>query len=575
MRILLLGGTRDAIDVARQLITLSEASELDIELIYSLAGLVRKPSITCTIHQGGFSQYAEPLANDVDNSKQGLKQYLLQHQINKVIDATHPYATNISSNAAEVCKALNIPLLSYCRPPWQARNEDQWIMVDNWSEAKKAMYVFKRPFITIGRDAINKTDSIPEHQFWLIRSAIADNLSQANYQIIKAIGPFSEEQELTLMKAHNIDVVVCKNSGGNAVDGKLKAARTLQIPVIMLNRPKDTQRFEHTQNFVHKHELIENIMTNSQKPALLVVGHGSRDVDAVEEFHQLAKHFQEKYPDRLCETGFLEFARPVIADGLHKLVEQGATNITAVPGMLMAAGHAKNDIPSELNTLQAEYDGVNLTYGTHLGVHPKMVRAAAARIEEAEVTMKSTFGDDYDRKDTLLVVVGRGASDSDANSNICKITRMLEEGMGFGWAITCFSGVTSPLVDEALERAHGLGFKKVIVFPYFLFTGRLVKKIYEWSDEYQAKHPEVTVVNAPYLNDHPLVLETFMEKMEEAEQGTGNMNCQMCQYRVQILGSEHKVGSPQEGHHHHVRGSGTDADLEHSHDHGHHHHDHK
>jgi len=575
MRILLLGGTRDAIDVARQLITLSEASELDIELIYSLAGLVRKPSITCTIHQGGFSQYAEPLANDVDNSKQGLKQYLLQHQINKVIDATHPYATNISSNAAEVCKALNIPLLSYCRPPWQARNEDQWIMVDNWSEAKKAMYVFKRPFITIGRDAINKTDSIPEHQFWLIRSAIADNLSQANYQIIKAIGPFSEEQELTLMKAHNIDVVVCKNSGGNAVDGKLKAARTLQIPVIMLNRPKDTQRFEHTQNFVHKHELIENIMTNSQKPALLVVGHGSRDVDAVEEFHQLAKHFQEKYPDRLCATGFLEFARPVIADGLHKLVEQGAKNITAVPGMLMAAGHAKNDIPSELNTLQAEYDGVNITYGTHLGVHPKMVRAAAERIEEAEATMKSTFGDDYDRKDTLLVVVGRGASDSDANSNICKITRMLEEGMGFGWAITCFSGVTSPLVDDALERAHGLGFKKVIVFPYFLFTGRLVKKIYEWSDEYQAKHPEVTVVNAPYLNDHPLVLETFMEKMEEAEQGTGNMNCQMCQYRVQILGSEHKVGSPQEGHHHHVRGSGTDADLEHSHDHGHHHHDHK
>ena len=575
MRILLLGGTRDAIDVARQLITLSEASELDIELIYSLAGLVRKPSITCTIHQGGFSQYAEPLANDVDNSKQGLKQYLLQHQINKVIDATHPYATNISSNAAEVCKALNIPLLSYCRPPWQARNKDQWIMVDNWSEAKKAMYVFKRPFITIGRDAINKTDSIPEHQFWLIRSAIADNLSQANYQIIKAIGPFSEEQELTLMKAHNIDVVVCKNSGGNAVDGKLKAARTLQIPVIMLNRPKDTQRFEHTQNFVHKHELIENIMTNSQKPALLVVGHGSRDVDAVEEFHQLAKHFQEKYPDRLCATGFLEFARPVIADGLHKLVEQGAKNITAVPGMLMAAGHAKNDIPSELNTLQAEYDGVNITYGTHLGVHPKMVRAAAERIEEAEATMKSTFRDDYDRKDTLLVVVGRGASDSDANSNICKITRMLEEGMGFGWAITCFSGVTSPLVDDALERAHGLGFKKVIVFPYFLFTGRLVKKIYEWSDEYQAKHPEVTVVNAPYLNDHPLVLETFMEKMEEAEQGTGNMNCQMCQYRVQILGSEHKVGSPQEGHHHHVRGSGTDADLEHSHDHGHHHHDHK
>ena len=314
-------------------------------------------------------------------------------------------------------------------------------------------------------------------------------------------------------------------------------------------------------------------MTDNQKPALLIVGHGSRDVDAVEEFHQLAKHFQEKYPERMCETGFLEFARPVIADGVDKLVEKGCKNITAIHGMLMAAGHAKNDIPSELNTLQAEVEGLNITYGTHLGVHPKMVRAAAARIEESEVELKEKFGDDYDRKDTLLVVVGRGASDSDANSNITKITRMLEEGMGFGWATTCFSGVTTPLVDVALERAHGLGFKKVIIFPYFLFTGRLVKKIYQWADDYQANHPEVTVAKAPYLNDHPLVIETFLEKMEETEQGTGNMNCQMCQYRVQILGSEHKVGAVQEGHHHHVRGAGTDAD-DHSHDHGHHHHHH-
>ena len=158
-------------------------------------------------------------------------------------------------------------------------------------------------------------------------------------------------------------------------------------------------------------------MTDNQKPALLVVGHGSRDVDAVEEFHRLAEHFQEKYPDRLCATGFLEFARPVIADGIDKLVAQGATKITAIPGMLMAAGHAKNDIPSELNTLQAEIEGIDITYGTHLGVHANMVRASAARIEEAEAQMIEKFGDDYDRKDTLLVVVGRGASDSDANSN--------------------------------------------------------------------------------------------------------------------------------------------------------------
>ncbi len=302
--------------------------------------------------------------------------------------------------------------------------------------------------------------------------------------------------------------------------------------------------------------------TNSHKnSALLVVGHGSRDVEAVAEFHKMVAKLKALNSDRKCEVGFLEFATPLIEDGVEALIAQGAKNIIAIPGMLMAAGHAKNDIPSELNTLQKKYSDLTIRYGVELGVNPKMLRAAAARIESCE----HQFGDEYKREDTLLVVVGRGASDADANSNISKITRMLEEGMGFGWAITCYSGVTSPLVADALDRSYGLGFKRVIVFPYFLFTGRLVKKIYQAADDFQDQHPELEVVKAGYLNDHPLVLETIMQRLHETENGTGNMNCQMCQYREQILGSENKVGQAQQGHHHHVRGAGTDHD--------HHHHD--
>ncbi|CAA0101297.1 Sirohydrochlorin cobaltochelatase [BD1-7 clade bacterium] len=324
-------------------------------------------------------------------------------------------------------------------------------------------------------------------------------------------------------------------------------------------------------SIIANEKFVGNLMitTDKDKPAILFVGHGSRDVDAVEEFYQLASHFRERFPERIVETGFLEFVRPIIAEGVEKLVEQGVTHIQAIPGMLMAGGHAKNDIPSELNALQAQY-GVKIEYGSELGVNPKMMQAARARIEESE----KQFGEDYDRKDTLLVVVGRGASDADANSNICKITRFLEEGMGFGWATTCYSGVTTPLVPDALERTYPMGFKNVIVFPYFLFTGRLVKKIYQWSDEFAAAHPDVKVVNAPYLNDHPLVIDTFVEKLGDIEAGNPNMNCQLCQYRVQIVGSEHKVGRVQESHHHHVQGIGTDADHHHHHhDHGHHHHE--
>ena len=306
------------------------------------------------------------------------------------------------------------------------------------------------------------------------------------------------------------------------------------------------------------------------KPAILFVGHGSRDVDAVDEFYQLAEHFKKRFPDRLIETGFLEFVRPIIAEGVKKLVDQGAKHIYAIPGMLMAGGHAKNDIPSELNALQEEF-GVKIEYGAELGVDPKMLQAAEARIKEAE----KQFGDDYKREETLLMVVGRGASDADANSNICKITRFLEEGMGFGFATTSFSGVTRPLVPDALKKTQPMGFKQVIVFPYFMFTGRLVKKIYAWADEFQAAHPDVKVVNAPYLNDHDKVIDTFVDKYHEIEAGDPNMNCQLCQYRVQIVGAEHKVGIPQESHHHHVQGIGTDADHHHHHHHhhhGHHHH---
>lgn len=308
---------------------------------------------------------------------------------------------------------------------------------------------------------------------------------------------------------------------------------------------------------------------HNNEPAILVVGHGSRDVEGVNEFFRLAEHLRDRFPTRRCTTGFLEFAKPTISDGLETLLAQGVTEITAIPGMLMAAGHAKNDIPSELNNIQTQHPGIRITYGVELGVHAKMLRAAKERIASCE----AAFGPDYQRRDTLLMVVGRGASDSDANSNITKITRMLWEGMGFGWAETSYSGVTSPLVAEGLERAHKLGFSQIIVFPYFLFTGRLVKKIYDAADTYQAQYPEIKVVKAPYLNDHPLVLEAFIERMDETERGDGRMNCQLCQYREQIIGYENRQGAPQVGHHHHVRGIGTDADNLHHHHHHHHHHD--
>ncbi|HIM26011.1 MAG TPA: sirohydrochlorin chelatase, partial [Rhodospirillales bacterium] len=164
-------------------------------------------------------------------------------------------------------------------------------------------------------------------------------------------------------------------------------------------------------------------------------------------------------------------------------------------------------------------------------------------------------------------------NDPDANSNVSKVARMLWEGMGFGWAEVSYSGVAYPLVDTGLKNAVKLGYRRIIVFPYFLFTGILVRRIYDWVDEAPTNHPEVEILKASYLNDHELLIDTFVERVEEALTGDNAMNCQLCKYREQIIGYEGDVGAAQVGHHHHVRGVGTDGHDAHDHGvHGHHHH---
>ncbi len=293
------------------------------------------------------------------------------------------------------------------------------------------------------------------------------------------------------------------------------------------------------------------------KFGVMVCGHGSRSQAAVDEFAVVSTRLRERFPDWPVEYGYLEFANPVIRDGLDSLREQGCDEILAVPGMLFAAGHAKNDIPTVLNTYAKKHD-IKVHYGRELGVDPKMIAAAGARVQEAVDRANAELGE-MPNHDVCLVVIGRGASDPDANSNVAKIMRMLWEGMGFGWGETGFSGVTFPLVAPCLERVSRLGFKRVIVFPYFLFTGILIDRIYGFTDEVAAAHPDVQFVKAGYLNDHKQVIDTFAERVTEILDGQNLMNCAMCKYRAQVLGFEAEVGAAQESHHHHVEGQGASA----------------
>ena len=250
------------------------------------------------------------------------------------------------------------------------------------------------------------------------------------------------------------------------------------------------------------------------KLGILVCGHGSRSAAGVEEFKRLVTRIADRFPDYETGYGLLQFAEPTIQTGLDELAAKGIDHILGLPAMLHSAGHVKVDIASILNDYgtAAARGRTKLTikFARDPGPNPQMLNAAAQRIEEVEGDAKQ----DIARDETLLMVVGRGTSDPDANRQFVDIARKLGKVMKFGETQTCYSGVTLPRVTPALEKAVTLGYRRIIVFPYFLFTGVLVQNIYLISDQFAARHRDIDFLKAGYLNDHPQVVDSLVDRVK-------------------------------------------------------------
>lgn len=218
MRILLLGGIGEAARLARWL-------SLDHRVIYSVAGKGRAPDVPCVARSGGFGGVG------------GLAAFVRQWKIDLLIDATHPYAAHISRNASAAAREAAIPWWAYRRPPWRPELGDRWITVASWADLTAALRPFSRPFFTIGLEPLAHAAEIPPHQHWLARCLAGEAPAAPNLTVLRAIGPFSLEQELALLCDRQIDIVVSKNSGGAAVEAKLTAARQRGLPVALLDRP--------------------------------------------------------------------------------------------------------------------------------------------------------------------------------------------------------------------------------------------------------------------------------------------------------------------------------------------------
>jgi sirohydrochlorin cobaltochelatase len=301
---------------------------------------------------------------------------------------------------------------------------------------------------------------------------------------------------------------------------------------------------------------IENgTYENGDAPALLIIGHGSRDPRGAREFHDLVGLVRRRNPSLTVEGGFIELSRPPISECVDRLAERGARNVAAVPLMLLTAGHAKDDIPATLVREKMGHPEMSFSYGRALGIRPELLELMDERI--------SAVVHEVEREETAVLVVGRGSSDPDANSDLSKIARLFYEGRPYPVVESAYVSMTPPDVANGLDRCLKLGAKRVVVFSYFLFTGVLEDRIRGQGRAFAEANPGVEVLYAGYFGPDPSLADLVVERYTEALRGDIRMNCDVCVHRVALPGFEEKVGAPATPHYH--------PDEPGHHQHGHHH----
>lgn len=313
--------------------------------------------------------------------------------------------------------------------------------------------------------------------------------------------------------------------------------------------------------------------------AVLLVGHGSHCKISAAQMHTIGDLAAEAMPDRIVEVGFLEMTAPPAGVVLDELVARGAKRVVIIPLMLLAASHSKSDVPAIVVEGRLRHPGVELLFGSPLGISPELVQIGAANLEAVGGA------------GLPLVVVARGTSDPDANSDAVKLSRLLGEWVQTDFLFNGFTGMTWPLVPDALNQVAaalngqdwdtgGPGTnqpgqpKRIALFFWFLCNGKLIERARNQIAEF-TERTGIEVVDAGYFGPDPLLVDIITRRVAEAIDGQPTVNCDTCAYRAAFPGQEDKVGQPIGIGHSHLaaehRASGHSHDHDHSHDHGHSH----
>lgn len=247
-----------------------------------------------------------------------------------------------------------------------------------------------------------------------------------------------------------------------------------------------------------------------ERRSILILGHGSRRPRANAEFEVLVARFRARSRGREVGHAYIELAEPLLREGLAAAA-RGAERVTVLPLFLFAAGHVKDDVPAALAEARRRSPAARFEASPALGVDPALVATALERAGAA-VPLRT---DEAAR--TVLLVVGRGSSDPEANGDFCKLVRLVGEGGGFARAEPCFIAITGPRFEEAAARIALSRPERVLVLPYFLFEGLLVEELRDKVARFAADHPAIDVRLAAHLGPDDRLLDVLEARLAAVE----------------------------------------------------------
>lgn len=260
---------------------------------------------------------------------------------------------------------------------------------------------------------------------------------------------------------------------------------------------------------------------------ILLIGHGSRDTHGNREIERFTQMWRERQPSRRIEVCFIEFASPGLRDGLLQAA-RGARRVLVLPLILNAAGHVKMEIPEAIDHAREHCPGTEFLYGPHLAACDPVLAILQRKLRQAMAEL-----DMPDPTTTGVVLLGRGSSDRQANGEMAKMARWLQEETDHELVDLAFTGITWPRLERVVQRQTLLGMTQIVVLPYYLYTGTLMQRIGRQVEHLRTQYPPIRFAQSEHFGFEPEIFELLEQRVADLQAGVpeARLPCDGCKFR--------------------------------------------